>query len=179
LLLTKGIPIEATSILAREFPERLQPSLSQAEIDEARAYLHNPGLSVLRDARIATRAGRVTAMHDPTEGGLASALWELSIACDASLSVDLQAVTVSPLSRRICQTLGLDPLASIASGALLLATPPEHSLPIQKALESEGISCAEIGWVEAGPPSVWEIHPEGRQTLPRPAQDEIARLFAA
>jgi hydrogenase expression/formation protein HypE len=78
LLLTKGVPIEGTALLAREFPGRLRPALSEAEIETAAAYLYQPGISVVRDARIATRAGRVTAMHDPTEGGLASALWELA-----------------------------------------------------------------------------------------------------
>jgi hydrogenase expression/formation protein HypE len=179
LLLTKGVPVEATAILAREFPDRLIPALSPAELDQARAFLHDPGLSVLRDARVALQAGRVTAMHDPTEGGLAAALWELAIACGCSLTIDLDAVAVPPLSRRICQVFGLDPLASIASGALLLATPQEHSPFIRSALESEGIPCEEIGWVEGGPAAVWSTHPGGRQALPRPAQDEIARLFAA
>ena len=179
LLLTKGVPVEATAILAREFRDRLVPFLSPAELDQARAFLHDPGLSVLRDARVAMQAGRVTAMHDPTEGGLASALWELAMACDCSLTIDLDAVAVPPLSRRICQVFDLDPLASIASGALLLTAPPEHSLPIRRALESEGIPCAEIGWVEEGPPAVWSTHPDGKQAIPRPAQDEIARLFAA
>jgi hydrogenase maturation factor len=179
LLLTKGVPVEATAILAREFPDRLAPYLSPAELDQARAFLYDPGLSVLRDARVALQAGRVTAMHDPTEGGLAAALWELAIASDSSLTIDLEAVVVPPLSRRICQVLGLDPLASIASGALLLTVPPDHSLPIRRALESEGIPCAEIGWVEAGPAAVWRDHSGSRQSLPRPAQDEIARLFAA
>jgi hydrogenase maturation factor len=179
LILTKGVPVEATAILAREFPERLVPVLSPAELDQARDFLHDPGLSVLRDARIALQAGRVTAMHDPTEGGLTSALWELAMACACSFTIDLDAVAVPPLSRRICQVFDLDPLASIASGALLLTAPPEHSLPIRRALESEGIPCAEIGWVEEGPPAVWSTHPDGKQAMPRPAQDEIARLFAA
>jgi hydrogenase maturation factor len=179
LLLTKGVPIEATAILAREFPDRLAPYLSPAELDQARAFLHDPGLSVLRDARVALKTGRVTAMHDPTEGGLAAALWELAIASGCSLTVDLDTVAVPPLSRRICQVFDLDPLAAIASGALLLAAPPAHSLPIRDALESEGIPCAEIGWVETGPPGVLSVHPGGMQPVPRPAQDEIVRLFAA
>jgi hydrogenase expression/formation protein HypE len=179
LLLTKGVPIEATSILAREFPDRLLPVLSPAELAQAQAFLHDPGLSVLRDARIAQQAGRVTAMHDPTEGGLASALWELAIACGASLAVDLEAVAVPPLSSRICQVFDLDPLACIASGALLLSASPEQSRPIRLALESEGIPCAEIGWVEEGPASVWSLRSGVRQPLSRPAQDEIARVFTS
>jgi hydrogenase maturation factor len=42
LLLTKGVPIEATAILAREFPGLLADQFSAAELDLARAYLHEP-----------------------------------------------------------------------------------------------------------------------------------------
>jgi hydrogenase expression/formation protein HypE len=75
ILITKGIPIEGTAILAREFPTRLTGELNAGEIDIARNFLHNPGISVLKEAQIAVKTGGVTAMHDPTEGGLAAALW--------------------------------------------------------------------------------------------------------
>ena len=177
LLLTKGVPIEATAILAREFPERLARVLNAAELREARAFLHKPGISVVRDVRIALRAGQVTAMHDPTEGGLAMALWELAEASGRRVCFESSAVPVPPLSARVCRSLGLDPLRAIASGALLLTTPKKDARNIQRALESEGISCAEIGWIERGPAGVWEISRGKRSRLYPPARDEIARFF--
>jgi hydrogenase maturation factor len=177
VLLTKGVPIEATAILAREFPERLREQLSAGEIERARAYLRNPGISVLREARLAVQAGRVTAMHDPTEGGLAAALWELAEASGRSLVIDPAAVPVPPLAARVCQIFGLDPLAAIASGALLITCPAEAAPPICRALEAEGIPCAEIGAVEPGPAVVWHQKPGGRVPLPRPERDEIGRVF--
>ncbi len=179
LLLTKGVPIEATAIIAREAPARLAGHLSPAELERARGYLTDPGLSVLRDARLAMSAGRVNAMHDPTEGGLAAALWELAVASGRSLWVEPGAVPVPPLAQRICQALGLDPLACIASGALLLAAAPESAAAIERALRAEGIDCAEIGAVEAGEPGVWQPGPGGRVPLPWPERDEVARLFEA
>ena len=142
LLLTKGVPIEATALLAREFPGRLAAHLSPAELAQAQAYLTDPGLSVLRDAQIATAAGTVTAMHDPTEGGLLGALWELAEAGDKTLLVDPTAVPVPPLSARICAAFDLDPLATIASGALLLAASPAAVPAIRAALQEAGIRCA-------------------------------------
>ena len=177
ILLTKGVPIEATSILAREFPDRLSGYLSPEEMAQARDYLYDPGISVLQDARIATQAGRVTAMHDPTEGGLSSALWELAEACGLSISFDHQVVPISYLSQRICQVFEIDPLSAIASGALLLTTRREDVNPICQALEQNGIQCAEIGSVESGPAKVWRITASGRELLPRPTRDEIARVF--
>jgi hydrogenase expression/formation protein HypE len=177
LLLTKGVPIEATALLAREFPGRLEGHLSPSELAEAQAYLTRPGLSVLRDASLAAQAGRVSAMHDPTEGGLAGALWELSEACGHALWFDPVRVPVPPLAARVCAVFGLDPLAAMASGALLLAAPQPDAAGICAALASSGIACAEIGAVEQGPAAVWRATPGGRVRLPRPARDEVARVF--
>ena len=177
ILLTKGVPIEATAILSREFPDRLQDVLTPAEIQQARNFLYDPGIGVLRDAQISQRAGRVTAMHDPTEGGLSTALWELAEASGRALYFDPAAVPVPPLAERICQAFGLDPLAAIASGALLFTTPAGDAPSIRRALETEGIACAEIGEVQDGPVEVWCKTAGGRARLSRPARDEIARVY--
>lgn len=181
LLLTKGVPIEGTALLAREFGDQLvragmagEPILDAAGLETARNFLFNPGISVVRDAQIATRVGRVHAMHDPTEGGLAGALWELADASRRRLVIDPRAVPVSPLAQRICSAFNADPLATIASGALLLAVQAEDTAVIQAALQADGITCAEIGGVEDGPSGVWQTN---GQVLPRPARDEIARIF--
>lgn len=67
ILLSKGIPIEATSLLAREFPGKL--GLDDAALRRAQNLIYDPGISITRDALIALSCGGVTAMHDPTEGG--------------------------------------------------------------------------------------------------------------
>lgn len=175
ILLTKGVPIEATAILAREFPARLAAHLSESELSQARNFLHDPGIGVLRDAQIATRAGKVTAMHDPTEGGLAAALWELAEASGRALYIDVDAAPVPTLSARICQAFGLDPLATIASGALLITASAGDALAIRRALDAEGIACAEIGWAEDGPAGVWQTGE--RRHLPRPERDDIGRAY--
>ena len=177
LLLTKGVPIEATSILAREFPERLSEQLSSGELAQARDFLYDPGISVMREARLAVGAGRVTAMHDPTEGGLSAALWELAEACGKIIIFDPDAVPVLPLAGRVCQQLKIEPLDSIASGALLLTTPAEDVGKICEALRKEGIACTEIGWLESGPTEVLRSTGLGREIQPRPERDAIAKFF--
>jgi len=174
LLLTKGVPIEGTALLAREFPDRLAGVLPPEALETARQYLYDPGISVIRDAQIAVAAGRVHAMHDPTEGGLAGALWELSEASGRRLVIDPAAVPVPDIARRICTALDLDPLATIASGALLIAAEGADSTAICAALEAEGIACAVIGRVEDGTAGVFTTH---GSALPRPARDEIARVY--
>ena len=177
LLLTKGVPIEATALLAREFPQRLRGVLTAARLRAAQGYLRDPGLSIVRDSALAVAAGGVTAMHDPTEGGLIGALWELAEAGGHALWFDPARVPVPPLAAQVCAAFQLDPLAAIASGALLLTAAPASVPAIRQALAAAGIPCADIGLVKAGKPIVWRITPKGRQRQPRPQRDEIARVF--
>lgn len=182
LLLTKGVPVEATALLSRELRKRLcgeYPLLTQAELEEAQNFLFDPGISVLREAKAAVDAGGVHAMHDPTEGGLYTALWEMAEACGRSLRVDLERVPVLPPGRRICGLLGLDPLGAIASGALLMAVDPQKVKTVQAAVQNLGIACVEIGQFtdDDADPVVWAGFSAGAKRLPRPERDEIARLF--
>ena len=173
VLLTKGFPVEATAIIAREMRDQLAERFSADFLDRAAAFLTEPGISVLRDARIACAAGGVTAMHDPTEGGLATALWEVAEASGCTLVIEAEQWPLVDEGAQLCAFFGLDPLAAIASGALLLTVRSEARQRVTAALEAEGIPVYWLGHVEAGPPHVQH---RGAQ-LARPERDEIARLF--
>lgn len=177
ILLTKGVPIEATAILGREFSEQLQAHLSPDEIFQASQYSHQPGISVLPEALIAAQTGRVNAMHDPTEGGLLAALWELAEASNCQLNFYPERVPVPPLANHICQVFQINPLAAIASGALLIICPPKDALRIKQAVTNSGINIVDIGWVTAGMVSVQAWKGGTKSIMPPPEQDEIAKLF--
>ena len=177
LLLTKGVPIEATAILAREFPERLADVLTAVEIEEAANFLHEPGIGITHDARIALASGKVTAMHDPTEGGLAGALWELADACGHAILVEPDKVHIPELSAKVCKVFGLDPLATIASGALLLAVRAEDAETMRIAFAANDIPCTQIGVIEAGESGLWRSVDGQRSFWPRPARDEIGKVY--
>ena len=123
------------------------------------------------------QAGQVTAMHDPTEGGLATALWELAEASGRALTIDRRAVPIPPLAARVCQAFGLDPLNAIASGALLFTATASDAPRIRYAIEAAGITCAEIGEVADGPAAVWHTGATGREPLPCPVRDAIAQIY--
>ena len=177
LLLTKGVPIEATALLAREFPAVLKGHLTPEEIHAARNYLFTPGISILEDAQIAVQTGSVTAMHDPTEGGVATALWEMAQACQYTFHVDPAQIPIPPLSARICEVFGLDPLGTISSGALLLAVKPASSEAVLNALKAAGIPAAEIGVIAAGAAEVLVNQNGEIRPLPRFDRDEIGRVY--
>ncbi len=175
LLLTKGIPIEGTSILAGDFTDRLE-DLPQDLVLRGRKFLYDPGISVVPEARAATRAGGVTAMHDPTEGGLATGLWELSVASRVRLEVERSAIHIPPEAAAICDHLGVNPMEAIASGALLLSVKSEACRRIKEAIESQGVDAYEIGAVTSGSGVLLKSNGETRDLEP-PPRDAIAELF--
>jgi len=179
VLLTKGVPIEATTLLAREFPQRLVGVLTEAELRDAQRYLLDPGIGVTRDARAAIAAGPVTAMHDPTEGGIVTALWELAEASGRTLHVDVAKIPVPDLARRVCSAFDIDPYAAIASGSLLITAPAQTARTTCAALEGAGIGCADIGVVRDGPVMVARTTTAGMEPWTRPAADAITKAFGA
>ena len=140
VLLAGAVPIEGASIIAREMKERLLATGWAAdEIATAAGYLYEPGISVLQPALRAAQAGLVTAMHDPTEGGVATGLMEMALAAGAGLEINLAAIPVPPLAQRLCQAFDLDPLGTIASGALLATASLENAAALIALWQ-------EIGW---------------------------------
>jgi len=146
VLLAGEIAIEGASIIAREKrAELLARGFSVAEVDKAASFLHNPGISIMLPAQIAAQSGVVTAMHDPTEGGVATGLYELAIAAGVGLEIDLDAITLSPLAAKLCAAYGLDPLGTIASGALLATCAPGHAESVIEQWRQAGWPGAVIG----------------------------------
>jgi hydrogenase maturation factor len=179
VLLTKGIAIEAVSILARERAGELDRRYPPRFTARCRRYLTNPGISIVREARIALATGGVHAMHDPTEGGLSAALYELAEAAGVGLRIDERAIRVLPEAARLCADFGLNPLGAIASGALLICADASYEKRLRRRLFKAGIHVARIGTVVPAGQGV-RLVAEGHSTrlLPRFAVDEIARLLS-
>lgn len=165
-------PIEGAAVLAHEAAERLS-RLDPALLEAAREALDRPGISVVEPALFATELG-ATSLHDPTEGGLAAGLHEMAHASGVRIRIDLEAVLWFEPGRALCRALGIDPLATLASGALLAAFPPDRANAARSALASRGHAVAVIGTAE---PGSGVCDTRGRR-LPWPDRDEIARLLA-
>ena len=178
VILAGGIPIEATAIIAREKADDLEGKYEAEFLARCANFLFDPGISVVLAAKTAQIAGEVHAMHDPTEGGLATGLWELAQSSRTALEVEEVAIHILPEGQILCEHYGLDPLSSIASGALLIVAKSESSDQILAALEGEGISAAVIGEVIAhAEPKVTLNSAGGKRELLQPERDEITTLF--
>ena len=177
LILTKGIAIEATSVIARELGDKLEGSFSPAFLKRCAGYFRVPGISVVKDARVALENGPVNAMHDPTEGGLSAALFELSLASGCRVIVEQRLIPVLPEAKALCEFFGIDPLGALSSGALLISAPYGRAGKITDGLKKNGILSAVIGRVEAKGRGVRIIVDGKTKKLKHFERDELTKIL--
>ncbi len=178
IFLTKSVPLEGTALIAREKENDLyRRGISEESIRRAKGFLREPGISVLREALLLADAGVATAMHDPTEGGLATGLWELAQSAGVGVVVDQAQIPFNREGIELCAIFGLDPMGVIASGSLLFTTPPHRLDRAMHLMQSAGIACRAIGQVVPREAGVTLVRNGQPQELRRFDRDEIARLF--
>ncbi|MQF64496.1 hydrogenase expression/formation protein, partial [SAR202 cluster bacterium AC-409-J13_OGT_754m] len=178
IIITKGISIEGSALLARESREQLLASgVEPSCIDKAADFLFTPGISIVKDALTACSSSQVHSLHDPTEGGLATGLWEISKASNTGMLISEKDIPVLPECESICKSLGLDPLGLLASGALLITLPTTDAQELIGTLSSNGIPAAEIGYIKEPNFGVMLEGKYGLKTLPTFERDELARFL--
>lgn len=178
VLLAGSAAVEGTSIIAREKRvELLARGWSGERVNEAAHYLHHPGISVLKPALLAAEAGYVSAMHDPTEGGVATALVEIATASNVGLEINLDAIPISDLSRQLCAAFGLDPLGTIASGALLATAKAENVDRLLDLWRTIGWSATVVGEVKGATQGITAHSKSHLVPFPAFITDEITKLW--
>ena len=143
IILTKGTGIEGTAILASDRREELLKVFDEKFLNNAERYFEK--ISVVNDAITAFRTGGVSAMHDPTEGGVAGGLHELADAADVGFNVYEEKIFVPKETKKICKYFGVDSLQLISSGSLLVVAEKEKAEAIIHALTFNGVLASIIG----------------------------------
>jgi hydrogenase expression/formation protein HypE len=177
LIMTKCAAIEGTAIMALEREGDLKDRFGEGLITRAKEYLWDPGISVVREAAISRSFEGVHALHDPTEGGLATGVYEMAAASGLGVEVHHDEIPVTRETRLLCDHYGVDPLGTFASGSLLIASSPSVRVELMQALRLEGIHSARIGFMTGMEEGMRLI--KGARILPLPVyhQDELSRIF--
>jgi hydrogenase expression/formation protein HypE len=114
-------------------------------------------------------------MHDVTEGGVLTALFEMSEASGVGVEVWADRIPVLPETRAICDFFGADPFSLVSSGAMLIATSSGSALVGE--LAAEGVPASVIGRVTAKGKT---LHRDGLALEIVPAErDELWRILEA
>lgn len=133
-----------------------------------------PSISVVEPALAAAELG-ASAMHDPTEGGLAAGLHEIAAASGVAIAVDRSAFAWYPPAMAVLDAAGADPWSTLASGTLLATFRSGDVDAAVGELRRLGHVVAVIGDVEEGAGVVDRTG----EPIPWPDRDEVARLLRA
>ena len=130
ILLTKTAGLEGTAILASDHPDRLR-QVPPKILARARKLLGQ--ISIVDEAISLSKIHGVRVMHDPTEGGVLNACWEMGESSHLGMEVWADEIPVAEETRIICSRLKLDPLKLMSSGCLLAVVAPRS---VDKAIRS-------------------------------------------
>lgn len=178
LYMTKWCGLEGTALLASERAEELAVALGADAVTSASALLQNPGISISVDARIALATGTVTALHDPTEGGVATAIHELAEASGLGAIIDRNAIPIRWETQRICDYFTIDPLGLLSSGALLIAAAPDAGASLEAAFASTHVPIHRIGALTHASEGLSLTADGDKFPLPRYDSDELTRVLS-
>ena len=176
IVLTKGAGIEGTALIAREKRRELLKAFDRRLVDRASKYLFDPGLSVVPEAKLALSYG-VTAMHDPTEGGVSMGVSELAEASGRSVRLDLDAVIVRHETELICKKYGIDPLGLLGSGALLATFAPKNADAYVRSLARKGIDAVIVGNMIPGRGRSVAVSKGASRPLSSSERDEVLKVL--
>jgi hydrogenase maturation factor len=147
VIVTKGAAIAATGLLSRIFPKTIKETFGNRFLKKSQEYLHK--FSTVNDALSASSIGvrekGVSAMHDATEGGVLSALYEIAYASNVGIRVIKKSIPISNETTKICKLFKLDPYISLGEGALILSVRSNKANKIVQILEQKGIKSKIVG----------------------------------
>lgn len=176
IIMTKGAGIEGTAILASDRREELLKVFEEQLLKNAENFFTQ--ISVVKEALMAFRTGGVSAMHDPTEGGLAGGLHELADAANVGLRVYEERILVSEETREICKLFEIDPLQLISSGTLLITSTEEKTEEIVGKLLKSGVHASVIGDITKPGLGRKLVTKSGETELVRPVSDHLWKALA-
>lgn len=119
------------------------PGILKTEIQSDCACVF-PMINEIMDWRKAIRF-----MRDPTRGGMATVLCEITENRDWGILLEESAIPVRPGVKAICDLAGLDPLYLACEGRIIIITAPESSIEIVRLLNGmiQGAGASVIGTV--------------------------------
>lgn len=177
LVMTKSAAIEATSLIAREREAELAKHFSRDFLARARQFLYDPGISVLKEARVLAGFRGIHAYHDPTEGGISTGIYEMAKASGLGCTVVYHAIPVREETAKLCEFYGIDPLGTFASGSMLMSVAPHLTDAVINKLASAGIPASKIGTLVSPDRGMILDTGDGLQPLPVYHQDELSRIL--
>lgn len=142
ILMTKSAGLEGTGIIASDKGGELQDVLTAEEMEHALELLDH--VSVVKEGIVAGKVG-TSGMHDVTEGGILGAVWELCHLGGKGCEVWEDQIFIDPVTLKIADHYGIDPLRLISSGSMIIMASDEKKDAIIEAVKAEDVAISCIG----------------------------------
>ncbi len=122
--------------------------------------------------------GGITAMKDPTRGGIAGVLNEMAEKSGVGILVEEERVPVRDDVKGFCEALGLDPMSMACEGRVVMGVIEDLAEDVVKELKRAGQKDAEIvGYATSEfREVVVETSIGSRKVLPPPVADPVPRV---
>lgn len=145
IVMSKGIGIEGTAILAKDRREVLKERFSSVFLRQCEQFIKY--ISIIDECKVATQCG-VTAMHDVSEGGIYGALWELASGLNLGLEVDLKSILIRQETIELCEMFDINPYTMLSGGTVLMIVDDGEKLV--NDLNEHEIQATVIGKITTG-----------------------------
>ena len=147
-------------------------------IERCKNFLFDPGISVLKEAKLASQHFEIHSMHDPTEGGLACGIAEISIASNKGIQIEEANINILPEPERLSKIFNLNPLNTISSGSLLITLEENQVFKLIKLLENNDIDACIIGKIVSKENGLTIKQLDGKiKPLSYSETDDITKIF--
>lgn len=170
IVLSKWVGMDGMLQAARERTDMLKERFTPAFIRQILSY--EKELFAGKELEIAWDMG-VLHLCQITQGGIFSALWDISKELRVGLNLDIRRFSILQETVEVCEYYGLNPYQLTSTGSFLFVT--EDGEALKEALLKEGIMAAVIGRTTSGQDKIIRNEDDVRY-IDRPAPDEIWKL---
>lgn len=172
ILITKGIGIEGTGIIAFEKEGEIKEKLGEEILAEAKKFLEKT--SVVKEGLIGKHFSK--GMHDVTEGGLLGAVWEISEFYNVGIELEEERLVIGEVTKKISELYQIDPLRLISSGTMLMIISPKDREELVEKLSEHGIESFIVGKISGTNEKVIKgVH--GKKVIEAPESDELYKVL--
>ena len=126
----------------------------------------------------AKKVGTITAMKDPTRGGIANALNEMANKSGVGMRLDEEKIPIKPAVNAVSEMLGIDPFEVANEGKVIMGVKADTAEDVLQAIQKTkyGKDAQIIGEVVEGKHVLMETVIGGERLIEPPIADPVPRV---
>ncbi len=176
IVMTKWAGLEGSTIITKTFPEKSRRILGEASFKEVSNWIRDPGISIIEEGRL-LKGLELTAAHDPTEGGIATGIHELTNRSAVGAEIYWDKISLREETIQLCQEWKLDPLGLLSSGVFIFTATERTAHEACERLQGGSIPARIIGRITPRSDEVFLVRGQEQRPLPSFKRDEFLKIL--